>query len=66
MTEVINVNWIKQITGGDVLYKRDLKTQLESTGIFVVDKYCCGSAQHGTTSNFTSSKDFLPLKKSKL
>ena len=60
------VSYVKRLTGDDTLYKRDLRSQLESTNIFVVDKYCCRSAQHGTIGNLIPSKDFLPLTKSKL
>lgn len=61
---------IKQITGGDTLYMRELNAKLinrlTSTGIFVVDKVCCTKANHGIICDFIPSKDFLPFKNSKL
>jgi len=70
MSEVININWIKKITGGDAFYMRDLDTkliaQLTGSGIFVVDKYCCSNANHGAINDINPTKHFLQSNKSKL
>jgi len=68
MTDSIDINSIKQITGGDKFYTRNLNdssaTILTKDDFYTNDKYAPRNAQMGTIGLFSNVNDFPKLKMS--